>query len=131
MCSPVLIYDGDCGFCTRCVRIAETLPVRMRAVPWQEADLTAYRTTTARAQHEVLWVAADGRVFGGAAAVAAMLRAAALPWRVLGHLLALPGVRTLAEWAYRWIAEHRHRLPGTTPACRLPEHERPRGTPPE
>ncbi|GAB2733533.1 hypothetical protein GCM10027174_02790 [Salinifilum aidingensis] len=128
MRSQVLIYDGDCGFCTRCVRIAARLPVRMRVVPWQEADLAAYRTTTERARGEVLWVAADGRVLGGAAAVAGVLRSAALPWRALGHALDLPGVRFLAERAYRWTADHRHRLPGTTPACQLPPHERPRGT---
>ncbi|MGW1680744.1 thiol-disulfide oxidoreductase DCC family protein [Saccharopolyspora sp. NPDC002376] len=123
--SPVLIYDGDCGFCTRSVRLAERLPVRMRVLAWQEADLAAYRTTPDRARHEVLWVAPSGRVFGGAAAVAELLKSCRTPWPVAGLALSAPVLRTLAEWAYRAIAANRYRLPGDTPACRLPDEERP------
>ncbi|KAA5833672.1 DUF393 domain-containing protein [Saccharopolyspora hirsuta] len=122
---PVLIYDGDCGFCTRSARLAERLPVRMRVQTWQEADLAAYRTTADRARHEVLWVAPSGRVFGGAAAVAELLKTCRPPWPVAGAVLSAPVVRTLAEWVYRWVAENRYRLPGGTPACRLPEEQRP------
>ncbi|MGW5645514.1 thiol-disulfide oxidoreductase DCC family protein [Saccharopolyspora sp. NPDC003752] len=122
---PVLIYDGDCGFCTRSVRLAERLPVRMRILPWQEADLAALRTTSDRARHEVLWVARSGRVFGGAAAVAELLKNCRAPWPVLGLLMSAPVLRLLAEWAYRWVAANRYRLPGATPACQLPPAERP------
>ncbi|GAA4620188.1 thiol-disulfide oxidoreductase DCC family protein [Saccharopolyspora hordei] len=122
---PVLIYDGDCGFCTRSVRWAERLPVRMRVLPWQEADLAAYRTTRDRAQHEVLWVAPSGRVFGGAAAVAELLKSCRGPWPAAGLLMSAPVLRTLADWVYRAVAANRSRLPGGTPACQLPEHERP------
>ncbi|MER7078773.1 Predicted thiol-disulfide oxidoreductase YuxK, DCC family [Saccharopolyspora kobensis] len=122
---PVLIYDGDCGFCTRSARWAERLPVRMRVLAWQEADLAAYRTTPDRARHEVLWVAPSGRVFGGAAAVAELLKSCRLPWPVAGLVLSAPVVRALAELAYRGVAANRYRLPGGTPACRLPEAQRP------
>ncbi|MEU5849512.1 thiol-disulfide oxidoreductase DCC family protein [Saccharopolyspora shandongensis] len=122
---PVLIYDGDCGFCTRSVRLAERLPVRMRILPWQEADLAALRTTSDRARHEVLWVARSGRVFGGAAAVAELLKNCRTPWPVLGLLMSAPVLRLLAEWAYRGVAANRYRLPGATPACQLPPAERP------
>ncbi|MCI2419080.1 DUF393 domain-containing protein [Saccharopolyspora sp. K220] len=122
---PVLIYDGDCGFCTRSARLAERLPVRMRIMPWQEADLASFRTTEDRARHEVLWVARSGRVFGGAAAVAELLKNSRMPWPVPGWLISAPVLRLLAEGAYRWVAANRYRLPGATPACQLPPEERP------
>ncbi|WP_406688774.1 DUF393 domain-containing protein [Saccharopolyspora sp. ID03-671] len=125
---PVLIYDGDCGFCTRSVRIAVRLPVRMRVQPWQEADLDELGTDESRARREVLWVDTAGRVSGGAEAVAALLKSSRVPWPVLGHLASAPLIRTLAARTYRWIADNRHRLPGTTPACQLPPDQRPRST---
>jgi predicted DCC family thiol-disulfide oxidoreductase YuxK len=122
---PVLIYDGDCGFCTRSARWVERLPVRVRLLPWQDADLAALRTTEARAQHEVIWVDATGRVFGGADAVAELLKHCRLPWPALGWTMSAPLLRMLAERAYRWVADNRYRLPGATPACQLPPGQRP------
>ena len=122
---PTLVYDGDCGFCTRSVRVVERLPVRVRVVPWQEADLAALRTTEQRARHEVLWVPLRGRVRGGAAAVAELLKHSRFPWPLAGWLMSAPVLRGVAEFAYRRIAENRYRLPGATPACQLPAAQRP------
>jgi len=123
--TAVLIYDGDCGFCTRCVRMVERLPLQVRLVPWQEEDLAALGTTEAQARMQVLLITADRRVFGGAAAVAELLKHCRGLWRLAGWIMAAPIMRTLAAWIYRWIAANRYRLPGSTPACRLPEHQRP------
>ena len=41
-------------------------------------------------------------------------------WQPLGHLLEAPGISWLAGRAYRWIAAHRHQLPGGTAACARP-----------
>lgn len=122
---PILIYDGDCGFCTRSVRLAERLPVRISIAPWQEVDLAAFRTTQSRAEHEVLFVDPDGRLSGGSRAVAELLKHCAMPWRLLGYAMSAPVARTLADWLYRWVAANRHRLPGSTPACQLPAERRP------
>ncbi len=122
---PALIYDGDCGFCTRSARLTEKLPVEARLVPWQEADLAELRVTEDRARHEVLWVDETRRVFGGASAVAELLKHCGGPWESVGMILSAPVVRTLADWVYRRVSENRHRLPGTTPACQLPPEQRP------
>ncbi|WP_092597140.1 thiol-disulfide oxidoreductase DCC family protein [Actinopolyspora xinjiangensis] len=122
---PVLIYDGDCGFCTRSVRLADGLPVRVRSVPWQEAELERLGVPEQRARREVVLVDESHRLHGGAAAVAALLRHCRGPWRFAGAILAAPVVRTLAEGVYRLVADNRHRLPGETPACRLPPERRP------
>ncbi|GAA3022596.1 DUF393 domain-containing protein [Streptosporangium longisporum] len=120
---PVLVFDGDCGFCTTSVGLAERLVgIRARVVPWQRADLPALGVTRERAEYELLWVE-DGRVRGGAQAVAGLLIAAGLPWSPLGFLLRLPPVRWVAHGLYRLVAANRHRLPGGTPACALPPRE--------
>lgn len=125
MSMPVLIYDGDCGFCTRSVRLVERLPVSVRITPWQTTDLAALGTTRARAEREVVWVGTDGRISGGAAAVADLLRSARFPFSLVGRALGLPVVRTLAALVYRVVAANRSRLPGMTPACQLPPDRRP------
>ncbi|MBB4942552.1 putative DCC family thiol-disulfide oxidoreductase YuxK [Streptosporangium album] len=117
---PVMIFDGDCGFCTTSVRFAERVfGVRARVTPWQFADLTALGTTRERAEREVLWVE-RGRVYGGAQAVARLLIAAGPPWILAGLVLRIPPFRWVARGAYRLVAKNRHRLPGGTPACSLP-----------
>lgn len=126
---PVLVYDGDCGFCTKSVRLAERMPTRCEIVAWQHADLAALGTTQERAEQEVLWVATDGRVYGGADAVAMLLRDCGGLYALLGTGLRLPVVRSVARRLYQVIADNRHRLPGGTPACALPAEQRPGARP--
>lgn len=121
-----MVFDGDCGFCTSSAgwlsrRLTRRHRPDVHLVPWQRTDLAALGVSADRARHEVLWVDLDGAVRGGAPAVAAWLRYAGQPWSAAGSVLTWPGVRQLAALGYRWIAEHRDRLPGGTPACALPQ----------
>jgi len=125
MSRPVLVYDGDCGFCTTSVRFIERrVPTKARVSAYQFTDLDALGTTAARASSEVLWVQ-EGRVYGGAQAVARLLIDAGGPWRPLGLLLRVPPFRWIAAGAYHLVTVNRHRLPGGTPACALPAADRP------
>ena len=118
---PALVYDGDCGFCTRSAALARrVLPADCAVVPWQGADLAAVGTTAARARHEALWVPRTGEVVGGARAVAAALREAGSGWALLGRLLQIPPFSLVADAVYRVVAANRMRLPGGTAACALP-----------
>jgi predicted DCC family thiol-disulfide oxidoreductase YuxK len=122
---PVLLYDGDCGFCTTSARFVERrVPTNAKIAPYQFTDLEALGTTASRASGELLWVA-DGRVHGGAQAVAGLLIDARGLWRPLGLLLRIPPFRWLAARVYHLVAVNRHRLPGGTPACALPAADRP------
>ncbi|MDN3358013.1 DUF393 domain-containing protein [Actinomadura sp. DC4] len=122
---PILLYDGDCGFCTTSARFIERrIPTSAKIVPYQDADLEALGTTESRASGEVLWVR-DGRVRGGAQAIASLLIDAGGLWWPLGELIRLPPVRWLAAGVYHVVTVNRHRLPGGTPACALPAAERP------
>lgn len=113
MAEPVLIFDGECGFCRRSVRI---LRARVRRVPhivaWQSIDLAAHGTTEEACREAVQHVGSDGRVRGGADAVARLLVEAGLPWVIVGRVMSLPGIIHAARAAYRWVARNRHRFRG-------------------
>ncbi|MGY1705756.1 thiol-disulfide oxidoreductase DCC family protein [Geodermatophilus sp. SYSU D00697] len=118
---PALVYDGDCGFCTRAAQVARRILPRDCAVtPWQLTDLASIGVTSERAQREVLWVSRSGRVSGGARAVADALRAAGGPWTLLGVALRVPPLSWVADGVYRLVAANRMRLPGGTAACAVP-----------
>jgi predicted DCC family thiol-disulfide oxidoreductase YuxK len=122
---PLVIFDGDCAFCTSSAHwVARRLNRRpgpnAALVPWQFTDLTALGTTAERAQREALWVGTDGEIRGGAAAFAEWLTFRGGAYAVGGRLMNLPLVRSLAAAVYRVIAKNRHRMPGGSPACALP-----------
>jgi predicted DCC family thiol-disulfide oxidoreductase YuxK len=115
---PVIVYDGDCGFCTSSIRWAQARISRLPATqPFQFADLEKLGITRQACEQAVQFVDADGSVHTGDRAVARALMVSGAHWRVLGQLMSAPGVRTVSAMAYRLIARHRHRLPGSSPAC--------------
>jgi predicted DCC family thiol-disulfide oxidoreductase YuxK len=117
---PVLVFDGDCGFCTSCARFIERLGPDAEVVAWQLADLDDLGVTEAQAAEAVRWVEPDGLVRSGHEAIAAALVAAGSVWGLAGRLLLLPGLSWVAARAYRLVAANRYRMPGGTPACALP-----------
>jgi predicted DCC family thiol-disulfide oxidoreductase YuxK len=114
---PVLVFDGDCAFCTSSAHLLERIGPEAAIVAWQLADLEALGITAAQATEAVQWIGADGTTRSGHEAIAAALRTAGWPWRIASRLITLPGISTLAAVTYRWIARNRYRLPGGTPAC--------------
>ncbi len=114
---PVLVYDGDCGFCTTCVHLLERIGPDAEIVAWQLTDLAELGLTEEQAADAVQLVQIDGTVHSGHEAVAAVLGSAGRIWRIAGRALLLPGVSSIAARAYRLIADNRYRLPGGTPAC--------------
>jgi len=126
MTSPVLLYDGDCGFCTRSVQFIERrVPTSAEIVAYQFADLPALGVSEEQASYEVVWIAGDARTYGGAQAVAMLLIDAGGAWKALGAIGRVPPFRWVAHGLYRLVANNRYRLPGGTPACALPADQRP------
>lgn len=118
--NAVLVYDGDCAFCRRCVRFIERRVKRHpRLVAWQATDLDALGLTADQCREAVQWVGPDGRHEAAHRAVARTLVGAGSGWALLGRVLLLPGVVQLAGVVYRWVARNRHRLPGGTVECSL------------
>lgn len=118
---PLLVFDGDCAFCTTSVNALERiLPAFPPKSPWQWLDLDELGLTVDDVTNYA-WVVTPTHQYAGHLALSALLRAQKRAgWRFLGHLIATPPISWIAALAYRAIAANRHRLPGGTPACALP-----------
>ncbi|WP_341718900.1 DUF393 domain-containing protein [Micromonospora sp. FIMYZ51] len=124
---PTFVYDGDCAFCTSCAEFIERrIPTGARVVPWQFADLDRLGLTEAECEEAVQWVGLDGSRAAGPDAIAALLGSSGRVWRIAGAGLRFAPVRAAAWPAYRWVARNRHRMPGGTAACSLPQATRER-----
>ena len=122
---PVLIYDGDCAFCSSSVRFIQNhIRRRPRWEPWQWLDLDDYGVSRDDCERAVQFVAIDGTVHSGERGVARVLIFGGKGWAVLGRILLVPGVRHLAGIVYRWISNNRHRMPGGTPQCAMTSEQR-------
>lgn len=55
----------------------------------------------------------------GAEAIALALCRCALPYQLVGRVIRLPLVRSVAELLYRLIAKNRHKLPGSDGSCSI------------
>lgn len=131
--APILLYDGDCGFCARSVRFVLAREGRDRSLRF--ATLQGPTGEAARrarpdlaAIDSVLWVEPDDR--GGIARVLVRSDAALRTltylgggWRVLAALGRL-APRGLRDAVYDLVARHRLRLAGRAdPSCLLPTPE--------
>jgi predicted DCC family thiol-disulfide oxidoreductase YuxK len=125
MAESILVYDGDCAFCTSCARFVERRMKRHpKIVAWQLSDLAALGLTQDECELAVQWIGADGKRASAQHAIGYTLVNAGRGWMVFGRILLLPGISHVAGFVYRLIARNRHRMPGGTPECSMPQSER-------
>lgn len=118
----MLVFDGDCGFCTSSARWIEArLPDDVAVVAWQACDLDELGLTEAEVTTAAYWVDDAGATHRGHLAIGRSLMAAGGFWSVIGRLIVSAPISWLAAPVYGLVAKYRHRLPGATDACRLPE----------
>jgi predicted DCC family thiol-disulfide oxidoreductase YuxK len=114
-----LFFDGKCGMCTRSRNLLLKLNRTgdLLTEPLQTPG-TAERLgiSDASLMDAVRWLDATGDVYAGAEAANAAV-SAALGTRVPLLIYRIPGIRSLEDAVYRWVADHRYRFPGTTPYC--------------
>ena len=86
--------------------------------PWQvfhprmvEAGLVA-----ADGKRQAWFIAPDGQVHGGAGAINEALK---YVWwlKPVAYLYAIPGLKQIEDWLYRWVARNRSHFPGVVPGC--------------
>lgn len=119
MNKPILIFDGDCGFCTTAANyVSKRSRVQMRIIPWQFADLAALGLTKAQAQSKVQLVV-SGETYTGHLCFAKLLELQPQPLRIMGAILRTKPFSWIAALGYWLVARYRHKLPGGTPACQL------------
>ncbi len=119
--AALLVYDGDCAFCQRCIDVgSRILPERFRAEPYQFLPLAELGLTVDQARTAVWWVQPSRPPRSGHRAVAGLLQAQhRWWWSSAGWLIEHPPVSALASRLYDVIARNRHRLPGGTAQCRV------------
>jgi predicted DCC family thiol-disulfide oxidoreductase YuxK len=115
----ILFFDGACGMCTRSrnllLKIDRTRKLQTEAL---QSPGTAERLGIAPSQllESVRWLDASGAVYSGAEAANAAL-SSAIGTRLPLALYRIPGIRSIEDAVYRWVAANRYRFPGTTPYC--------------
>lgn len=108
---PLVIFDGDCGFCRRMVR-------QMQRITGDRADYAAAQDVgkdfpsilPEEFAREVKLVETDGQVYGAAEAVFRLVFDAGKgPWWgvPLWVYRKAPGARWVSEAGYRFVATHR------------------------
>jgi len=130
---PLLVFDGDCGFCTTSVQWLERrFPDAFGTVPYQHVDLEPLGLTAVECDAKVQWIGDVAAPLTtrkeGAPAVAALVRhggrsiggALGAAWRAAGTVADTWPVTLLAAAVYDVVAANRSRLPGGTPACAMP-----------
>jgi predicted DCC family thiol-disulfide oxidoreductase YuxK len=121
--APLLVYDGDCSFCSSSARwLVAHWNGPQQAVAWQHVsadELERLGLTSADVREAVWWIEPSRGRARGHLAIAHALRAAPGWPSVVGGVLLVPPFRWLAAGAYPLIARWRDRLPGGTPACRM------------
>jgi predicted DCC family thiol-disulfide oxidoreductase YuxK len=118
---PVLVFDGDCGFCTTTANwIKKNSRVALEIAPYQWTDLEQYGLTAEDAAAKVQLVVGD-KVFAGHNCMAKLLLIQPNVFvKLVGAVMVMPGIEPISARLYTWIAANRQKLPGGTPACKLP-----------
>ncbi|MFI5278853.1 MAG: thiol-disulfide oxidoreductase DCC family protein [Gemmatimonadales bacterium] len=121
MTASILVFDGECAFCCRSIKLLRRWDKdgRLSYVPFQDSEaLASLPPMPRRDLEQAMHLVAGPSVLRGAAAVPAILRL--LPGGTpLALLYRLPGVPWLAERVYATIARNRHRLGCGSGTCTL------------
>src|ERR1700691_3698935 len=108
---PLLIYDGDCGFCIYWVRYWQRLTGdRVTYAPYQQVAAQFPEIPRAAFQRAVQYVAPDGKIASGAEAALLTLSHASGKGFWLTLYRRLPAFAAIAERMYAFVAAHRGAL---------------------
>jgi len=107
-CLPLLIYDGDCGFCIYWARYWQRLTGhRVSYAPYQEVAAQYPEIPQAAFQRAIHYMAPDGKIARGAEAAFLTLSHASGKGFWLMFYRHLPGFAAITERTYALVASHR------------------------
>ena len=115
MAQPLILYDGTCRFCT-------AQAARLKRLTYDRVAIVSSYAPGVRARYpalpqegvlgEIKLVDADGRILGGAAAIARVLEIRGGPLAWLAQLYRLRPARFIADRMYAFVARRRYRIAG-------------------
>ncbi len=123
-----VIYDGQCDFCVRALRVARALDVfgrlRFHDAHDRQAIATAFPVLAGADLDEAMYaVTGRGAIDRGFFAFRRMMRLSPLTWPLV-PLFYLPGAGLIGPRIYAWVARNRHRFGCRSQICTLPERHR-------
>lgn len=115
-----VLYDGDCPLCSREIRFLERRDRGRGRIQFEDIadpsfDPSAYGLDSRNVMARIHGVLPDGTVIEGVEVFRRVYAAVGLGW--LMAPTRWPGLRRLADLAYRIFARNRLRWTGRTPAC--------------
>ena len=125
-----LVYDGQCDFCRRCMRIVGALDAARVLTTYDAHDTKTVEAkfpqlSSADLDESMYAVSARGHVYRGFFAFRRLARSSPLTWPLL-PLFYAPGATYVGTRVYAWVARNRRRF-----GCQLKvESTRPIQTPP-
>lgn len=113
-----LVFDGQCGFCTRAAGWLARIDRRHRIQlhPFQRAGVHERFGLTPEETKAAAWAVTPTVRASGAGSINLALDTA-LGTRVFSAIYRVAPARWLQDRAYSWMANHRYLLPGATPWC--------------
>lgn len=120
----VLFYDGECGFCSRSVRmiarISRHAPLEFASLQGRLAELHGFTHFAQEGGGSmVLLRESDGKSFTGSDALITLCGVLGGFWRLFQVAALIP--KPIRDAGYRWLARHRYRWMGRADACALPD----------
>lgn len=107
---PLVLYDGECGFCQRWARRGERIAgPRADFVPYRQIASCFPEITEAEFLQSVHLIECDGCVYSGAEAVIRVLAMRPVLRGLRWFYDHFPGFGCFSEWIYRGVARHRTR----------------------
>lgn len=122
---PTVLFDGHCGLCSASVQFVlrrdHRALFRFASIQSQTGNALYAAHGLDPANPTTLLLAEEGQI---RAKSDAALRIAVLlgwPWKAMGILRGVP--RPIRDWAYDFVARHRHRFFPQPQGCWLPQPE--------
>jgi hypothetical protein len=115
---PLFLFDADCGICqdgTDAIRARVRPPVDI--VGYQTVSPEEYGVTSEELQEGPVFVSPEGWHVVGPLAMGQMLRLAGWPYRGVGAVMLMPGIRSVLAALGPVMYRNRGRLPGATGSC--------------
>lgn len=127
---PVLLFDGNCGLCSRLVRLVMRADskgaLRFASLQGEYARELLARHPELEGVDSIGWVEAGEvssaeRVAIRSEAILRLVHYLGYPWRTLAFGRVIP--RSLRDRVYDWVARRRNRWYRDAVACRLPSED--------
>ncbi|MEM6314470.1 MAG: thiol-disulfide oxidoreductase DCC family protein [Planctomycetota bacterium] len=122
---PILLFDGECGFCDKTVQwVLDHDPdgdVKFAALQSDVGQTLLEKHGLGRDYFKSLVLIDDGGVWLKSAGALRLAKHLPRPWRWAWTLRLIPAF--LRDFGYDIIAKHRLKIFGTVEACRLPTPE--------